>query len=254
VKRIRLYGQSLIPHLIDAVSYNVARKNKDVRLFELGRVFFDNGKGNLPDEVEYLSGILTGDYVTNDWQNKKEEIDFFIAKGVVDRIAETLDITFDYANGEIEGMHPGRTAMIYLNDEVVGFVGELHPTVEQAYDLNRTYVFELNYEKLMAVQVGYINYEPIPRFPGAARDIALLINRETPSAELIQTIKQHGGNILQDTQVFDVYEGEHVAEDEKSVAIRLYYLDTEETLTDDKVNAVHDDILEALQNNGATIR
>jgi phenylalanyl-tRNA synthetase beta chain len=246
--------QSLIPHLIDAVSYNVARKNKDVRLFELGRVFFDNGKGNLPDEVEYLSGILTGDYVTNDWQNKKEEIDFFIAKGVVDRIAETLDITFDYANGEIEGMHPGRTAMIYLNDEVVGFVGELHPTVEQAYDLNRTYVFELNYEKLMAVRVGYINYEPIPRFPGAARDIALLINRETPSAELIQTIKQHGGNILQDTQVFDVYEGEHVAEDEKSVAIRLYYLDTEETLTDDKVNAVHDDILEALQNNGATIR
>ncbi|MDU9417411.1 phenylalanine--tRNA ligase subunit beta [Staphylococcus lloydii] len=246
--------QSLIPHLIDAVSYNVARKNKDVRLFELGRVFFDNGKGKLPDEVEYLSGILTGDYVTNDWQNKKEEIDFFIAKGVVDRIAETLDITFDYANGEVEGMHPGRTAMIYLNDEVVGFVGELHPTVEQSYDLNRTYVFELNYEKLMAVKVGYINYEPIPRFPGAARDIALLINRETPSAELIQTIKQHGGNILQDTQVFDVYEGEHVAEDEKSVAIRLYYLDTEETLTDDKVNAVHDDILEALQNNGATIR
>lgn len=246
--------QSLIPHLIDAVSYNVARKNKDVRLFELGRVFFDNGKGKLPDEVEYLSGILTGDYVTNDWQNKKEEIDFFIAKGVVDRIAETLDITFDYANGEFEGMHPGRTAMIYLNDEVVGFVGELHPTVEQSYDLNRTYVFELNYEKLMAVKVGYINYEPIPRFPGAARDIALLINRETPSAELIQTIKQHGGNILQDTQVFDVYEGEHVAEDEKSVAIRLYYLDTEETLTDDKVNAVHDDILEALQNNGATIR
>lgn len=246
--------QSLIPHLIDAVSYNVARKNKDVRLFELGRVFFDNGKGKLPDEVEYLSGILTGDYVTNDWQNKKEEIDFFIAKGVVDRIAETLDITFDYANGEVEGMHPDRTAMIYLNDEVVGFVGELHPTVEQSYDLNRTYVFELNYEKLMAVKVGYINYEPIPRFPGAARDIALLINRETPSAELIQTIKQHGGNILQDTQVFDVYEGEHVAEDEKSVAIRLYYLDTEETLTDDKVNAVHDDILEALQNNGATIR
>lgn len=246
--------QSLIPHLIDAVSYNVARKNKDVRLFELGRVFFDNGQGELPDEVEYLSGILTGDYVTNDWQNKKEAIDFFIAKGIVDRIAETLDITFDYANGEIEGMHPGRTAMIYLNDEIVGFVGELHPTVEQAYDLNRTYVFELNYEKLMAVKVGYINYEPIPRFPGAVRDIALLINRETPSAKLIQTIQQHGGNILQDTQVFDVYEGEHVAEDEKSVAIRLYYLDTEETLTDDKVNDVHENILEALQNDGATIR
>lgn len=246
--------QSLIPHLIDAVAYNVARKNADVRLYELGNVFFGNGEGELPDEVEYLSGILTGDYTVNTWQGKKEEIDFFIAKGIVDRIAEKLDIQFDYEAGEIAGLHPGRTAIVKLNGETVGFVGELHPKVEKEYDLKRTYVFELNYDKLMSVSVGYINYRPIPRFPGVSRDIALVINRDVPSATLVKEIEAHGGDILQNAQVFDVYEGEHVAEDEKSIAIRLSYLDVEQTLTDDKVNAVHEDILTALQQQGATIR
>lgn len=246
--------QSLIPHLIDAAAYNVARKNHDVRLYELGRVFFGNGEGELPDEVEYLSGILTGDYTVNAWQGKKEAIDFFVAKGFVDRIAEKLDINFEYEAGEINGLHPGRTAVVKLNGEIIGFVGELHPQTEKDNDLKRTYVFELNYDKLMAVSVGYINYQPIPRFPGVSRDIALVVNRNMPSAKLVQVIHEHGGDILQNAEVFDVYEGEHVAEDEKSIAIRLAYLDTQQTLTDDKVNAVHEDILGALQAQGATIR
>src|SRR5699024_1585266 len=211
-------------------------------------------EGELPDEVEYLSGILTGDYVVNQWQGKKEAIDFFIAKGFVDRIAEVLDLSFAYEATEIDGLHPGRTAHVYLNDQVVGFIGELHPNVEKDYGLKQTYVFELNYDKLMAVAVGYINYEPIPRFPGVTRDIALVINRATPSAEIVKIIQNYGGDILQHAEVFDVYEGEHVAEDEKSIAIRLAYLDMHQTLTDDKVNGVHNRILEALQAEGATIR
>lgn len=246
--------QSLIPHLIDDVSYNVARSNHHVALYELGRVFFGNGKDQLPDEVEYLSGILTGDYAVNTWQSKKEAIDFFVAKGVVERIAEILDVQFEYEAGEISGLHPGRTALVKLNNEIVGFVGELHPQTENDYDLKRTYVFELNYDKLMSVSVGYINYQPIPRFPGVSRDIALVINRAMPSAKIVNVIKNNGGDILQNAEVFDVYEGEHVAEDEKSIALRLSYLDTKQTLTDDKVNEVHDRILEALQAEGATIR
>ena len=246
--------QSLIPHLIDDVSYNVARSNHHVALYELGRVFFGNEENQLPDEVEYLSGILTGDYAVNTWQSKKEAIDFFVAKGIVERIAEILDIQFEYEAGEITGLHPGRTALVKLNNEIVGFVGELHPQTENDYDLKRTYVFELNYDKLMSVSVGYINYQPIPRFPGVSRDIALVINRATPSAQIVNVIKNNGGDILQKTEVFDVYEGEHVAEDEKSIALRLSYLDTKQTLTDDKVNDVHDRILEALQAEGATIR
>ncbi|HDR3267992.1 TPA: phenylalanine--tRNA ligase subunit beta [Staphylococcus aureus] len=246
--------QSLLPHLIEAASYNVARKNKDVKLFEIGNVFFVNGEGELPDQVEYLSGILTGDYVVNQWQGKKETVDFYLAKGVVDRVSEKLNLEFSYRRADIDGLHPGRTAEILLENKVVGFIGELHPTLAADNDLKRTYVFELNFDALMAVSVGYINYQPIPRFPGMSRDIALEVNQNIPAADLLSTIHAHGGNILKDTLVFDVYQGEHLEKGKKSIAIRLNYLDTEETLTDERVSKVQAEIEAALIEQGAVIR
>ncbi|HDG5860103.1 TPA: phenylalanine--tRNA ligase subunit beta [Staphylococcus aureus] len=246
--------QSLLSHLIEAASYNVARKNKDVKLFEIGNVFFANGEGELPDQVEYLSGILTGDYVVNQWQGKKETVDFYLAKGVVDRVSEKLNLEFSYRRADIDGLHPGRTAEILLENKVVGFIGELHPTLAADNDLKRTYVFELNFDALMAVSVGYINYQPIPRFPGMSRDIALEVNQNIPAADLLSTIHAHGGNILKDTLVFDVYQGEHLEKGKKSIAIRLNYLDTEETLTDERVSKVQAEIEAALIEQGAVIR
>ncbi|CAC8514957.1 Phenylalanyl-tRNA synthetase beta chain [Staphylococcus aureus] len=246
--------QSLLPHLIEAASYNVARKNKDVKLFEIGNVFFANGEGELPDQVEYLSGILTGDYVVNQWQGKKETVDFYLAKGVVDRVSEKLNLEFSYRRADIDGLHPGRTAEILLENKVVGFIGELHPTLAADNDLKRTYVFELNFDALMAVSVGYINYQPIPRFPGMSRDIALEVNQNIPAADLLSTIHAHGGNILKDTLVFDVYQGEHLEKGKKSIAIHLNYLDTEETLTDERVSKVQAEIEAALIEQGAVIR
>ncbi|HDH6763453.1 TPA: phenylalanine--tRNA ligase subunit beta [Staphylococcus aureus] len=246
--------QSLLPHLIEAASYNVARKNKDVKLFEIGNVFFANGEGELPDQVEYLSGILTGDYVVNQWQGKKETVDFYLAKGVVDRVSEKLNLEFSYRRADIDGLHPGRTAEILLENKVVGFIGELHPTLAADNDLKRTYVFELNFDALMAVSVGYINYQPIPIFPGMSRDIALEVDQNIPAADLLSTIHAHGGNILKDTLVFDVYQGEHLEKGKKSIAIRLNYLDTEETLTDERVSKVQAEIEAALIEQGAVIR
>lgn len=246
--------QSLLPHLIEAASYNVARKNKDVKLFEIGNVFFANGEGELPDQVEYLSGIFTGDYVVNQWQGKKETVDFYLAKGVVDRVSEKLNLEFSYRRADIDGLHPGRTAEILLENKVVGFIGELHPTLAADNDLKRTYVFELNFDALMSVSVGYINYQPIPRFPGMSRDIALEVDQNIPAADLLSTIHAHGGNILKDTLVFDVYQGEHLEKGKKSIAIRLNYLDTEETLTDERVSKVQAEIEAALIEQGAVIR
>ncbi|MFO8434525.1 phenylalanine--tRNA ligase subunit beta [Staphylococcus aureus] len=246
--------QSLLPHLIEAASYNVARKNKDVKLFEIGNVFFANGEGELPDQVEYLSGILIGDYVVNQWQGKKETVDFYLAKGVVDRVSEKLNLEFSYRRADIDGLHPGRTAEILLENKVIGFIGELHPTLAADNDLKRTYVFELNFDALMAVSVGYINYQPIPRFPGMSRDIALEVDQNIPAADLLSTIHAHGGNILKDTLVFDVYQGEHLEKGKKSIAIRLNYLDTEETLTDERVSKVQAEIEAVLIEQGAVIR
>lgn len=179
---------------------------------------------------------------------------FYLAKGVVDRVAEKLNLVFEYRRANIDGLHPGRTAEILLDNEVVGFIGELHPTLAADNDLKRTYVFELNFDVLMSVPVGYINYQPIPRFPGMSRDIAMEVDQNIPAADLLATIHEHGGKILQDTLVFDVYQGDHLEKGKKSIAIRLNYLDTEETLTDERVSKVQDKIEAALIEQGAVIR
>lgn len=246
--------QSLIPHLIDATQYNVARKNQDIALYEIGNVFFGQEGQTLPEQVEYLSGIMTGEYVSNPWQGKKEVVDFYLVKGIVERIADQLALRFEYETTQIDGLHPGRTAAVTLNGEAIGFIGELHPTVAKTYDLGRTYVFELNYEKIMQQSVGYINYQPIPKFPGVTRDIALVVASEVRAASLVHTIHQNGGAILKDARVFDVYEGEHMEAGKKSVAIRLTYLDENNTLTEEQVTKVHQAILAVLEAQGATLR
>lgn len=246
--------QSLLPRLVDATRYNVARKNKNVALYELGKVFYSNGKDQLPTEVEFLSGILTGQYTSNKWQQKDEPVDFFLVKGIVERLAEQLNLTFTYEATTLDLLHPGRTAYVKLNDEVVGLIAELHPKVEKENDLDRTYVFELNFTKILGQPVGKIEYKAIPKFPGVSRDIALVVNTEVTAATLIHTINENGADILNNAEVFDVYEGEHMEPGKKSVAIRLDYLDVNETLTEDKVSAVHEQILTALEQNGATLR
>ncbi len=246
--------QSLLPRLVDATRYNVARKNKNVALYELGKVFYSNGKDQLPTEVEFLSGILTGQYTSNKWQQKDEPVDFFLVKGIVERLAEQLNLTFTYEATTLDLLHPGRTAYVKLNDEVVGLIAELHPKVEKENDLDRTYVFELNFTKILGQPVGKIEYEAIPKFPGVSRDIALVVNTEVTAATLIHTINENGADILNNAEVFDVYEGEHMEPGKKSVAISLDYLDVNETLTEDKVSAVHEQILTALEQNGATLR
>ncbi|MDK4018570.1 phenylalanine--tRNA ligase subunit beta [Staphylococcus pseudintermedius] len=246
--------QSLIPHLIDATQYNVARKNQDIALYEIGNVFFGQEGQTLPEQVEYLSGIMTGEYVSNPWQGKKEVVDFYLVKGIVERIADQLALRFEYGTTQIDGLHPGRTAAVTLNGEAIGFIGELHPTVAKTYDLGRAYVFELNYEKIMQQSVGYINYQPIPKFPGVTRDIALVVASEVRAASLVHTIHQNGGAILKDARVFDVYEGEHMEPGKKSVAIRLTYLDENNTLTEEQVTKVHEAILAVLEAQGATLR
>lgn len=246
--------QSILPRLIDATRYNVARKNKNVALYELGKVFYGNGQDELPTEVEFLSGILTGQYSGNRWQQKDEPVDFYLVKGIVERIAEQLNVRFTFETTKVDLLHPGRTAYVKLDDEVIGLIAELHPTVEKENDLDRTYVFELNFTRILEHPVGKIEYAPIPRFPGVSRDVALVVGTEVSASSLINTINENGEEILNHTEVFDVYEGEHMEEGKKSVAIRIDYLDVNDTLTEEKVTAVHNQILKALEQQGATLR
>ncbi len=246
---------TLIPHLLDSISYNRARKNSDVGLYEIGKVFYGKGAHVQPEEVEHLAVALTGLYVNHPWQGEKVPVDFYTVKGILGALFERLQLAgIRYEKAEIDGMHPGQTAKIYVNDEVVGFLGKVHPTREKEYDVKNVFVFELDLEKLINMKSPFLSYTTIPKFPGITRDIALVVDQTQTAGELKDIIVSAGGKLLKEVNVFDVYVGDKVPENKKSVAFTLKYSDPERTLTDDEVNQVHENVVAALQSAGAELR
>lgn len=238
--------QSLIPHLIEAASYNVARRVESVALYEVGSVFLDNGVDELPTEIEHVAGIVTGLWVDHMWQGEKKPVDFFVVKGIVEALAAKLGVTLSYTQAKMDGLHPGRTAEIFLGEELVGFIGQLHPNEQKRVDLKDTFVFELNLERLITEQKPTISYTPVSRFPAITRDIALVVDRALPASTLETIIRGSGGRLVSAVRLFDLYQGEKMADDKKSVAFSITYQDAERTLTDEEVVAAHDKVVAAL--------
>ncbi len=248
--------QSLIPHLVEAASYNVARSNDSVALYEIGSVFLGQTAEGLPFEEEHVAIVLTGKWTDNAWQGEKKPVDFFVAKGIVKALFAKLGLTerVSYAKTTMDGLHPGRTAHVLLDGEVVGVIAQLHPTEQKQADLKETYVAELNLLAILAAQTEELVYTAVPRFPAVARDIALELDRTVPAGEIVAIIKGAGTKLLKDIKVFDVYEGEKMAPGKKSVAFSLTYFDAERTLTDEEVVAAHNKVLKALAEAGAEVR
>ena len=136
--------------------------------------------------------------------------------------------------------------MIYVNDVLVGVVGQVHPELQRELDLHETYVFELSLDVLFGLESSKPAYEIVPKHPGMTRDIALVVDREVLADQLVQTIENAANHLLQTVEVFDIYEGKGVEEGKKSVAISLYYLDREKTLTDEDLQPTHQKVLNAL--------
>lgn len=246
--------QSLIPHLVDVVVYNNARQMKNVAFYEVGNTFFKVEGEELPSEEEHIAGIITGEVTPSYHQGKKETVDFFHVKGIVEAISERLGIKFEYRRSDETLLHPGRSADIFVGDKKVGIIGQLHPSFESDNDLKETYIFELDLKALLNDAQGQIIYNMIPKFPGTNRDIALEVERSLDTGELIKVIEAADSKLLQSAKVFDVYEGEHIASDKKSVAIRLEFLNPEQTLTDEDIKPIYDKVLENLTATGAKLR
>ena len=248
--------QSLIPHLVEAAAYNVARQAESVALYEIGSVFLGQTAEELPFEEEHLALVLTGKWTDNTWQGEKKNVDFFVAKGIIEALFAKLGLTerVSYVKTTIDGLHPGRTAHVLLDGEVVGLIGQLHPAEQKQAGVKETYVAELNLLAILHAQVEELVYTAVPRFPSITRDIALELDRATAAGEIVSIIKGAGTKLLKDVKVFDVYEGEKMTPGKKSVAFSLTYFDPERTLTDEEVVAAHNKVLKALEQAGAEVR
>lgn len=248
---------SIMPQLLEVVKYNSARQNDSLAVYETGAVFLANGNEVLPEEQEHLAGAITGLWHSHSWQGEKKAVDFYVLKGILEGLFAKLGFSesVTYVQAKVDNMHPGRTAEIHLNGERIGFIGQVHPTMQKELDLKDTYVFELSLKAVLDEATAALRYEAIPRFPSITRDIALVVDKETVSGLLKDVIQQAGGKLLKEVSVFDLYEGERMEEGKKSIAYSLKYMDPERTLTDEEVTKVHNQVLEALKTKaGAVLR
>jgi phenylalanyl-tRNA synthetase beta chain len=248
---------SIMPQLLEVLKYNSARQNDSLAVYETGAVFLANGNEVLPEEQEHLAGAITGLWHSHSWQGEKKAVDFYVLKGILEGLFAKLGLTesVTYVQAKVDNMHPGRTAEIHLNGERIGFVGQVHPTMQKELDLKDTYVFELSLKAILEEATAALRYSGIPRFPSITRDIALVVDKETVAGVLQDIIQTAGGKLLKEVTVFDLYEGERMEEGKKSIAYSLKYMDPERTLTDEEVTKVHTQVLEALKNQaGAVLR
>ncbi|WP_047999541.1 phenylalanine--tRNA ligase subunit beta [Lactiplantibacillus herbarum] len=249
---------SLVSGLLDDLAYNNARKEHNVALYEEGRVFYSQPEEVRPVEVEHIAGAITGSMVKKSWGVAEQPVDFYQIKGIVASYLKSLALAEEVryvANSDHAEMHPGRTANIYVGDQLVGFVGEVHPTTAKAYKVRETYVFELDLTALIALPKARQQYQPISKFPSMTRDVAMLIDDNVTNATIVALINQKGGAHLQDVQLFDVYNGSHVPDGKKSLAYTLTYQNQDATLVDEEVTQAFDKVLTALTDElGAEIR
>ncbi|SIS51294.1 phenylalanine--tRNA ligase subunit beta [Salimicrobium flavidum] len=237
---------SILPELLRTHRYNLARQQQNLAYYELGKVFIseDEEHQKQPREITRAAGAISGNWVTHPWQQEKKEVDFYVVKGIVEGLAERLGVTFSYMKGELEGMHPGRTALVVCEDEPVGFMGQVHPRYQKEWDLRETYVFDLNLDRLLEIYEKEETFEQIPRYPSVSRDIALVVDEETWAGDIEVTILEAGAPLIKQVKVFDVYQGEHLEDGKKSLAFNLLYQDPERTLKDKEVEKAHGAILE----------
>ncbi|MCW0952489.1 phenylalanine--tRNA ligase subunit beta [Weissella ceti] len=238
---------SLLTSLLDDVAYNTARNQSDLALYEQGRVFAAQGDDQQPLETEHLAGVLSGNFRARNWDQGAEVADFFTLKGIVEQLLTNWGMEARFVpNAERPEMHPGRTADIIINDEVVGFIGEVHPLTAKAYKINQTVAFEIDMDKIADLHIAGTNYEVVSRFPAISRDLAILVDRDVASADLMAIIRENGGEDLKTVTVFDVYTGSNVTEDKKSVAYSLRFENAAHTLVDEDINAAIEKITQAL--------
>lgn len=218
---------TLIPSLLKVYEYNKARKVKDILLYEISKTY-----DNTYTEESKVTILMKGDYLVNSWQNNKIEVDFYLIKGIVENLLNYLGFKnrYSFIKDNIQSMHPGMSAKVLLDKKEIGIIGRVHPLVEK----DSVFVAELSLTALMT-NIKPLKYKEAPKYPEIEKDLAFIIKKDVSVQVLIDQIRKSGGRLLTDIKVFDVYTGDKVANDEKSIAFNLTFNDRNRTLTDEEV-------------------
>ena len=227
--------------LLEVAEYNINRQNKDLSLFETSNMISKSSRN------EHLAIVLVGNKLEQDMM-RKTPYDFYHMKGLVEGIFSLLGIEssrykFERYSEEQEELHPGKSAKVLFQNQVIGVFGELHPSASKELGLNKTkcVVLELNLEPLLSAKVSLNKMAPISKFPSVTRDLALVVDKKVSAGDIIKTIKLSGKGLVKEAKIFDVYEGEGISKNTKSVAVSIT-IGKEETLTEKEITDVLDKI------------
>ncbi len=239
--------RSMLPGLLRSVEYNISHGEKNIALYEIGRVFFGHEHKSQPDEPRFVCGVMSGAWDDDQWNRKYPKLNFFDAKGVVQELLKALRITkvrYKVADQEEYGwLQPGCAAEIYAHGgELIGWVGNIHPEVLQNFEVEQDVVaFELSVEALLRLAKRELPYQEVPTLPGVSVDLAIVVDEDVTAETVEQRIQSAGGKLLADVRLFDVFrDKQRVGEGKKSLAFSLTYRAADHTLTSDEVEKAHD--------------
>ncbi|HET6460930.1 MAG TPA: phenylalanine--tRNA ligase subunit beta [Syntrophales bacterium] len=248
---------TLVFSLLDTMKKNVHNGCLDLKLFEIGRVFFQQKEGKLPIEKNRMGCLITGRYYDDLWSTKSSA-EFYDLKGCIENVFDGLKITgLEFRSSFRDTfLHPGKSCGVYARDLFVGFMGEVHSDTLLRMDLkNRAYVAEIDMDIISNMFSGEVFYKDLPRFPSVVRDVAFVISQEMEADKILNLVTEIDKELLEKVSVFDVYSGKNIPQGKKSLGIRFVYRAPDRTLTDDEVNQLHGKIVkEIVALTGARIR
>ncbi len=241
---------SLMPGLIRNAVLNLNHQAQDIKLFEIGKSYYPQDENNLPKEVNKIAAVAAGRRGAEYWE--KEEVDFFDLKSVLENAFESLlannNIKFE-SNHSYGFLHPGKSAAIEIDGKGAGYIGEIHPDLRDKLDISkRLYVFEIDLDIISSVSEAHrTTFTTLPKFPSVRRDIALIVDAQTPASGILDEIEKSGSNLIEDAQVFDVFTGDPVEQGKKSVAVSLQMRAADKTLTEEEINKAQEKTVRNLE-------
>ncbi len=234
----------LLPGLLDIARRNVSVREERVPVFELGRVFLPTTQpgGGLPREEAHVGILVAGEWGGDSWNRSDTSVDYFLVKGMVERLSAALHVSLAYSRAAEPFLHPGKSAVVRdAEQREVGWLGEVHPLVSQAYDLRGPLVAaELDIACLLGAAQDVVTFRDLLAYPIVEQDLALVVSTDVPAAAVVDSVRRAGGDLLETVTVFDLYEGAQVEAGKKSLALRLSFRAPDRTLSEAEINRLRE--------------